>query len=84
MKAAELAGELRVLKEPAEIKWLATYNKSQYVGGLLEAANKSVEDYIYDIESSSKAQVKQKYLDSFSTNEWSVVLSEINTELYKG
>ena len=72
------AGKLRILKEPAEVKWLSTPTKADRAGGLLEAANKSVQDYLYDTEGTYTIN---KYRSDVSSGTWERMLGEINRAL---
>jgi len=74
-------GNLRLLKEPSEIKWLSTPTKDDRAGGVLEAANKSVQDYLYNSDYS-----KSDYLSNVSeesNNTWKKMVNEINAALGK-
>ncbi|MBP5405159.1 MAG: extracellular solute-binding protein [Clostridia bacterium] len=78
MQAQEAAGRLRVLREPAEVKWLATEKKSLYAGGMLEDANASVETYLY-----SEKPDLEKYKKEVTTGTWKTIIDEINAALGK-
>ena len=67
---------LRILSEPSEIKWLSTPTKDERSGGVLEAANKSVQDYLYN----SDYKIED-YITEVSTGYWSIMLDEINKKL---
>ena len=77
MKAAKEAGNLRVVKEPADISWMSTPAKNDKTEGLLNDANTTVLKYCFgktDIDSYKKA---------FEDNNWKKVLQEINAKLGK-
>ena len=77
MKAAKAAGNLRVVKEPADISWMSTPSKNDKTEGLLNDANTAVLKYCFDKISLSD------YKKSFEDNNWKKVLQEINAKLGK-
>ena len=77
MKAAKAAGNLRVVKEPADISWMSTPSKNDKTEGLLNDANTAVLKYCFDKLSF------EDYKKSFEDNNWKKVLSEINAKLGK-
>ncbi|MBQ9370448.1 MAG: hypothetical protein IJU10_05190 [Clostridia bacterium] len=76
MLAQQEAGNLRILKEPAEVKWLSTPTKADRAGGVLEAANKSVQDYLYN-----SGYTLDQYKNEVSKGTWETMLGEINRAL---
>ena len=77
MKAAKNAGNLRVVKEPADIAWMSTPSKNDKTEGLLNDANTAVLKYCFDKIS------LDAYKSSFEDNNWKKVLQEINEKLGK-
>ena len=77
MKAAKAAGNLRVVKEPADISWMSTPEKNDKTEGLLNDANTAVLKYCFNKIS------LDDYKKSFETNNWKKVLQEINAKLGK-
>ena len=77
MKTAKEAGNLRVVKEPADISWMSTPTKNDKTEGLLNDANTAVLKYCFNKIS------LDDYKKSFDSNNWKKVLSEINAKLGK-
>ncbi len=77
MKAAKDAGNLRVVKEPADIDWMSSKEKNDKTESLLADANVSAMKYAF-----SKISF-DKYLEEFNTAAWKKVLEEINEKLGK-
>ena len=77
MKAAKAAGNLRVVKEPADISWMSTPGKNDKTEGLLNDANTAVLKYCFDKISFDA------YKKEFESNNWKKVLDEINAKLGK-
>ena len=77
MKTAKAAGNLRVVKEPADISWMSTPTKNDKTEGLLNDANTAVLKYCFNKIS------LDDYKKSFESNNWKKVLSEINAKLGK-
>ena len=77
MKEAKAAGNLRVVKEPADISWMSTPSKNDKTEGLLNDANTAVLKYCFDKIS------LENYKKSFEDNNWKKVLQEINAKLGK-
>ena len=77
MKAAKAAGNLRVVKEPADISWMSTLEKNDKTEGLLNDANTAVLKYCFNKIS------LDDYKKSFESNNWKKVLQEINAKLGK-
>ncbi len=77
MKVAKEAGNLRVVKEPADISWMSTPSKNDKTEGLLNDANTAVLKYCFDKIS------LENYKKSFEDNNWKKVLQEINAKLGK-
>ena len=77
MKTAKAAGNLRVVKEPADISWMSTPTKNDKTEGLLNDANTAVLKYCFNKIS------LDDYKKSFDSNNWKKVLSEINAKLGK-
>ena len=77
MKAAKAAGNLRVVKEPADISWMSTPAKNDKTEGLLNDANTAVLKYCFD------KIALDAYKKSFEDNNWKKVLQEINEKLGK-
>ena len=77
MKAAKAAGNLRVVKEPADISWMSTPEKNDKTEGLLNDANTAVLKYCFNKIS------LDEYKKSFESNNWKKVLQEINAKLGK-
>jgi hypothetical protein len=77
MKTAKAAGNLRVVKEPADISWMSTPTKNDKTEGLLNDANTAVLKYCFDKIS------LDAYKKEFENNNWKKVLQEINAKLGK-
>ena len=77
MKAAKEAGNLRVVKEPADISWMSTPTKNDKTEGLLNDANTAVLKYCFN-----KIDLAA-YKKEFENNNWKKVLQEINAKLGK-
>ena len=77
MKQAKAAGNLRVVKEPADISWMSTPDKNDRTEGLLNDANTAVLKYCFD-----KINL-DSYKKSFEDNNWKKVLQQINEKLGK-
>ena len=77
MKQAKAEGNLRVVKEPADISWMSTPNKNDKTEGLLNDANTAVLKYCFDKISFDN------YKKEFESNNWTKVLKEINDKLGK-
>lgn len=77
MKAAKAAGNLRVVKEPADVSWMSTPSKNDKTEGLLNDANTAVLKYCFDKISFDA------YKKEFESNNWKKVLDEINAKLGK-
>ena len=77
MKTAKAAGNLRVVKEPADISWMSTPEKNDKTEGLLNDANTAVLKYCFNKIS------LDDYKKSFESNNWKKVLQEINAKLGK-
>lgn len=78
MKEAENNGDLRVLKENAEVMWLTTPQKSNFSGSLRTDALNNVKKYIHNKD----LHTIQDFKNTFSSK-WTDVLNEINTALGK-
>ena len=77
MKTAKAAGNLRVVKEPADVSWMSTPEKNDKTEGLLNDANTAVLKYCFNKIS------LDDYKKSFESNNWKKVLQEINAKLGK-
>ena len=77
MKAAKAAGNLRVVKEPADVSWMSTPSKNDKTEGLLNDANTAVLKYCFDKISFDA------YKKEFESSNWKKVLDEINAKLGK-
>ena len=77
MKKAKNEGNLRVVKEPADISWMSTPSKNDKTEGLLNDANTAVLKYCFDKISFDT------YKKEFESNNWKKVLDEINAKLGK-
>lgn len=77
MKTAKAAGNLRVVKEPADISWMSTPTKNDKTEGLLNDANTAVLKYCFN-----KIDL-DAYKKEFENNNWKKVLQEINAKLGK-
>ena len=77
MKAAKAAGNLRVVKEPADVSWMSTPEKNDKTEGLLNDANTAVLKYCFNKIS------LDAYKKEFESNNWKKVLKEINDKLGK-
>lgn len=76
--ATQLAnGNLRILKENGDVKWLSTAKKSQHANSLLSGGNTAVINYVYG------KTTKNDYLATFQTTKWNDVLNEINATVSK-
>ena len=71
-------GNLRILKEPAEVKWMSTPTKKDRSSALLDGANTSVIQYAYN-----KIKTEEAYVKKVTTGYWTTVLQEINEALGK-
>jgi len=80
MKAALKSGDLKVLKENAEVMWLTTPLKAENSGNMRNDALKVVMKYI---ENDSEVKDIDAYKNKFNTKIWSQVLTEINDTLKK-
>ena len=79
MKAAKDAGQLRVVKEPADIDWMSGEEKNDKTEGMLSDANVSVLQYAFD-----KIKSIEDYKKVFENDSrWKKVLDEINKKLGK-
>ena len=78
MKAALKKGELKVLKEEDEVRWVETPFKNANVGRMRTAALKNVMKYTY-----GELSTIDKYKSSFSEAEWTKLLKEVNSALNK-
>ena len=78
MKAALKKGELKVLKEEDEVRWVETPFKNANVGRMRTAALKNVMKYTY-----GELSTIDKYRSSFSEAEWTKLLKEVNSALNK-
>jgi hypothetical protein len=80
MKAAKEAGNLRVVKEPADISWMSTPTKNSKTQSLLEDANVAATKYCFN----KSLTDLDKYKAEFDKNvAWERALSEINEKLGK-
>ena len=79
MKTALDNGELRILKENAEVMWLTTPKKAQFSGMLRTKALENVMKFIY---SSGGITTIDDFKNTFDKT-WDDVLNEINTTLGK-
>ena len=77
MKKAKNEGNLRVVKEPADISWMSTPTKNDKTEGLLNDANTAVLKYCFN-----KIDL-DAYKKEFENNNWKKVLQEINAKLGK-
>ena len=77
MKKAKNEGNLRVVKEPADISWMSTPTKNDKTEGLLNDANTAVLKYCFN-----KMDL-DTYKKEFENNNWKKVLQEINAKLGK-
>ena len=77
MKKAKNEGNLRVVKEPADVSWMSTPSKNDKTEGLLNDANTAVLKYCFDKISFDT------YKKEFESNNWKKVLDEINAKLGK-
>ena len=77
MKTAKAAGNLRVVKEPADVSWMSTPEKNDKTEGLLNDANTAVLKYCFNKIS------LDTYKKEFESNNWKKVLKEINDKLGK-
>ena len=79
MKDALDKGELKVLKENAEVMWLTTPQKSKHSGELRTKALQNVSKYIYNKDITTIDSFKK----SVTNSTWEAVLKEINSALGK-
>ena len=78
MKDAYNKGELKVLKETAEVRWLTTPNKSEYSGSMRDTALVNVKKYTRNVD----LHTQDAFIGSFGKI-WKTVLDEINKALKK-
>lgn len=78
MKQAYEDGELRILKENAEVMWLTTEKKSLNAGNMRTTALNNVMKYTYNKE----LRTREDFKNTFGSI-WTQVLDEINTALNK-
>ena len=78
MKAAYDRGELKILKENAEVMWLTTPLKAEFSGLMRTEALGNVTNYIY-----GDIKTIEKFKESVTNSTWTRVLDEINTTLGK-
>ena len=78
MKTAKAAGNLRVVKEPADIDWMSTKTKNDKTESILADANVWVLQYCYNTIKSI-----DDYKAKFNNASWSKILEEINQKLGK-
>lgn len=79
MAAAKASGDLRIIKESSEVKWLSTPLKNSNTSGMLSDANDNVVKYCYG---ASGFGTIQNYKDSMDkSNIWKSTLAEINQYL---
>ena len=76
MRTAQANGQLRVLKENAEVMWLTTPQKAEFSGMLRTDALATVMNYTY-----GKISGLDNYKKAFQTAKWTDVLNEINNTL---
>ena len=79
MKAAKEAGNLRIVKEPADISWMSTPTKNSSTKRMLANAKLSVTDYCFDGIKTVDAYKE----DVNKTVGWTKSLEEINAKLGK-
>ena len=77
MKTAKAAGNLRVVKEPADISWMSTPTKNDKTESLLNDANTAVLKYCFN------KSTLDAYKKTFEDNNWKKALQEINAKLGK-
>ena len=77
MMTQNSAGALKVLTEPAAVKWMQTPKKLENAGKLLDNANTKVLMYTFSRES------KSDYAAAMTNDQWKSVLKEINDNLNK-
>ena len=78
MRQAKANGQLRVVKEPADIDWMSTPTKNDKTESLLADANTYVLRYCFNKITSIDA-----YKSQFNTKAWTDCLNEINAKLGK-
>ena len=78
MKAAYDRGELKILKENAEVMWLTSPLKAEFSGLMRTEALGNVTNYIY-----GDIKTIEKFKESVTNSTWTRVLDEINTALGK-
>ena len=79
MQAAKNAGQLRVVKEPADIDWMSTETKNDKTESILEDANNFVLKYCF-----GKIATIEAYKAEFDKDvSWKRILDEINAKLGK-
>ncbi len=79
MKAAKEAGNLRVVKEPADIDWMSTPDKNDFTEAILADANTYVLKYAFN-----KIATVDDYKAEFSKDsKWERILNQINEKLGK-
>lgn len=76
MSEAKSRGELRVVKEDPEIKWLSCKNKNEKTSAMLSDANDLVMKYCYG--NNSVKTIEQFKAAFENDNRWKSVLEEIN------
>ena len=78
MKQALENNALDIIKENAEVAYLATPQKANYTNSLLYDANVTAMKYVYN-----KIKTISDYKAAFDSSKWNAVLSEINEALGK-
>ena len=78
MKDAKAAGNLRVVKEPADIDWMSTKTKNDKTESILADANVAVLQYCYNT-----LKTLDEYKAKFNNANWTKILEEINAKLGK-
>jgi len=78
MRTALAAGNLKVLKEDAEVMWMTTPLKAENSGTLRTQALANVTKYIYD-----DIKTTEEFVAKVENRTWTQVLDEINTALGK-
>ena len=79
MKAAKEAGQLRLVKEPADLSWMSTPTKNSRTKALLENAKLSATNYCF-----GDFKTKDAYIaDVNKTVGWTKALEEMNEKLGK-
>ena len=79
MDASFRNGNLRILVEDARVKWLTTFYKAENSGKMLDEANSTVMQYVYNKQITNI----NDYKNIFRSTTWQRVLSEINNEINK-